>query len=171
MQSWYLITHNTLRFQVVTSKLEALGVEIFSPTKTEFTKRQDCRGVRVKHKQLFPGYLFVRFDYEEIHTEAVSDVPGVKGFVRFGPTICTAPDSLIEALKQSLLLKTDMSVSNIECRNVSQEVADALHAITRMNNQLERQTALFALLQKESNLLKMASRPYSRISTTTSNAC
>lgn len=171
MQSWYLITHNLHGFQTVTTKLEALGVEIYSPTMTEITKRKDCKGTRVKQKQLFPGYLFVRFDYEDIHTGTVSEVPGVKGFVRFGQTICTAPDTLIEALKQSLLLKADQSLSSIECRNVTQDVADALHSITRMKDQLQRQTAFFALLQKESDLINMVSRPYSRISSATNNAC
>ncbi|WP_426102999.1 transcription termination/antitermination NusG family protein [Pseudomonas sp. PSPC3-3] len=171
MQSWYLITHNLHGFQIVTTRLEALGVEIYSPTMTEISKRQDCKAVRVKQKQLFPGYLFLRFDPEDIHTTTISDVPGVKGFVRFGPTICTAPDTLIEALKQSLLLKADKALSNIECRNVTPDVADALRSITRMKDQLERQTAFFALLQKESGLLNMASLPYSRISSATSNAC
>lgn len=171
MQSWHLITHNLHGIQIVTSKLHALGVEVYSPTMTEITKRQDCKGTRTKTKQLFPGYLFVRFDIYEVHTTTVADVPGVKGFVRSGATLSTASDSLIEALKQSVVLKADQTVSSIECRNLAPEMAEALYAIPRMKNQLERQTALFALLQKEANLLKMASRPYSRIVSTTSNAC
>ncbi|WP_258178616.1 transcription termination/antitermination NusG family protein [Pseudomonas fluorescens] len=171
MRSWYLITHNLHGFQVVTAKLEALGVEVYSPTMTEIKKRQDCKGVRVKQKQLFPGYLFLCFDPGEVHTTTISDLPGVKGFVRSGTTICEARDELIEALKQSLLLTADRDVGVIECRNVAPDVVDALHSITKMQNQLHRQTALFALLEKDKAFLKMASRPYSRICSVTSNAC
>lgn len=171
MQSWYLITHNLHGYQVVTSRLEALGVEIYSPTMTEIVKRKDCGAVRVKQKQLFPGYLFLRFDPNEIHTTTISEVPGVKGFVRFGTVIGQAPDSLIEALKQSLLLKADQAVSSIECRHVSPEMVAELRSIARMRGQIDRQMALFALLQRETALLQMANRPFSRICSATRNAC
>jgi transcriptional antiterminator RfaH len=171
MMSWYVITHNLHGFQVVTTKISALGVEIYSPTKIEIKRRLDCKGTRTTEKQLFPGYLFLRFDPEEVHTTTISDIPGVKGFVRFGATICTVSNALIEALRQSLLLRTDQALLNVECRNVSPETADALHAITKMRSQPERQAALFALLEKDTQLLKMSSRPHSRICSATNNAC
>lgn len=164
MFRWYLITHNLHAFQLVTSKIKGLGVEIYSPTKMEVKKRRDCNAVRITETQLFPGYLFVRLDPDLVHTSAISDIPGVKEFVRFGGKISTVSNSLIEALKQSLLLHTDRKVTNLECRNVSPDVLSALSAIALMKSKLERQTALFALLQNDTHLINMGNRPFSRIS-------
>jgi len=149
MFRWYLITHKLHDFQRVTNKIRLLGVEIYSPKKMEVTKRKDCSSVRHTETQLFPGYLFVRLDPELVHTSAISDIPGVGGFVRFGGEISTVPNSVIEALKQSLLVRTDRKVTNLECRNVSPDTIQALSQIASMKTKLERQTALYALLQKE----------------------
>ena len=167
MFRWHLITHNLHAFQLVTSRCKLLGVEVFAPTKMEVKKRRDCNAVRVTETQLFPGYLFVRLDPEQVHPSAVSDIPGVKEFVRFGGEISTVSNALIEALKQSLLLRTDQKVTNLECRNVSPDVLKQLSAIALMKSKLERQTALFSLLQTDSHLINMGSRPYSRIASVT----
>ncbi|WP_324729588.1 transcription termination/antitermination NusG family protein [Pseudomonas chlororaphis] len=171
MQSWYLITHNLHSFQTVASKLGALGVEIYSPTKIEVQPRKDCKGTRVVEKQLFPGYLFLRFDHEVVHTTAVSDVQGVKGFVRFGNNICTVSDSLIEAMKQSThaerkgmwLLKAYKSVRSVECRHISADMVELLQSISKLKSPLERQVALYALMEKDAQLIKLLSRPRSQV--------
>mgnify|MGYP003914853663 CR=1 FL=1 len=167
MFRWHLITHNLHAFQLVTSRIKLLGVEVYAPTKMEVKKRRDCNAVRIMETQLFPGYLFVRLDPEQVHPSAISDIPGVKEFVRFGGDICTVSNALIEALKQSLLLRTDRKVTSLECRNVSPDVLAALSEIALMKSKLERQTQLFALLQNDSQLINMGSRPYSRIASVT----
>ncbi|MGE6473250.1 transcription termination/antitermination NusG family protein [Serratia proteamaculans] len=163
MFTWHLITHKLHDFQTVTEKIKRLGVEVYSPTKMEVKKRRDCNGVRITETQLFPGYLFVRIDPEQVHFSTISDIPGVKEFVRFGSNICTVSTSLIEALKKSLLLLTDKKISSLEYRNVSPDVLSVLSEIALMKSVLERQTALFALLQSDTQLLIMGTRPYSRI--------
>lgn len=167
MFRWHLITHNLHAFQLVTSRCKTLGVEVFAPTKMEVKKRRDCNAVRVTETPLFPGYLFVRLDPDQVHPSTISDIPGVKEFVRFGGDISVVSNSLIEALKQSLLLRTDQKVTNLECRNVSPDVLKALAEIALMKSKLERQTALFSLLQTDSQLINMGSRPYSRIASVT----
>lgn len=163
MFRWYLITHQLHAFQLVTTKMNVLGVEFFSPTMTSIKKRRDCASVRISETPLFPGYIFVRLDPELVHPSVISDIPGVKEFVRFGEEISTVSNSLIEAIKQSLLLQADKKVTTLECRNVSPAVIKSLSAITLMKSKLERQTAFFALLVQDSQLVHMASRPYSRI--------
>lgn len=163
MFRWHLITHNFHAFQLVTSKIKLLGVEVYAPTKMEVKKRRDCNAVRVTETQLFPGYLFVRLDPELVHPSQISDIPGVKEFVRFGGDISTVSNGLIEALKQSLLLRTDKKVTSLECRNVSPDVLKALSEIALTKSKLERQTKLFSLLQSESELITQGNRPYSRI--------
>ena len=166
MSRWQLITHNLHAFQLVTSRLTALGVEFFAPTKVELKKRRDCNATRATETQLFPGYLFVRMDIDQVHTSTVSDIPGVKEFVRFGGDISSVSNSLIESLKYSLLLQmqqTNKKVTTIECRNVSPAVMAALSDIVLMKCKIERQTALFALLKNDPQLINMGSQPYSRI--------
>lgn len=164
MFRWHLITHKLHDFEMVTRKIRLLGVEIYAPSKITVKKRRDCpNATRSTKSQLFPGYIFVRIDPEQVHFSQISDIPGVKEFVRFGGDICTVSTAMIEAVKESLLLRTDKKVQSLECRNVSPDVLTALSEIALMKSQLERQTALFALLQTDTQLIVMGSRPYSRI--------
>lgn len=163
MYQWHLITHNFHAYQLVTSRIKQLGVEIYAPTKIEVKKRRDCNAVRYTETQLFPGYLFVRLDPEQVHPSVISDISGVKEFVRFGGAISTVSNGLIEALKHSMLLQTDKKVTSLECRNVSPEVLKTLAAIRLMKNEVERQTALFALLKSDSLLSDTSARSYSQL--------
>lgn len=169
MLRWYLITHNLHAFQMVTSRASALGVETFAPSKIKVTRRADCNGVRTTQTQLFPGYLFIRLDPEQVHTSVIAEIPGVREFVRFGGDICTVSNSLIETQRQSLLLRTDQKVTQLELRNVSSEVLEKLSAITMMKCKLARQTAFFELLKhdteiasklKHSRIVSVIDRPY-----------
>lgn len=162
MRNWFLITHNLHAFQLVTGKLGALGVEVYSAQRIEIIKRTDRNTPRATKKQLFPGYLFIRFCLEDVHTSAISDIPGVKGFVRFGNEICRVSDSVIETLKGSALLSADSSVSVLECSNIPPEVVADLVLITRMNSSVERQAALLSLLQQK----RLHAHPASRICST-----
>lgn len=89
--------------------------------------------------------------------------------MRFGGDICTVSNSLIETLRQSLLLRTDQKVTQLELRNVSSEVLEKLSAITMMKCKLARQTAFFELLKhdteiasklKHSRIVSVIDRPY-----------
>lgn len=163
MRNWFLITHNLHAFQLVAGKLGALGVEVYSAQRIEIIKRTDRNTPRVTQKQLFPGYLFIRFCPEEVHTSAISDIPGVKGFVRFGNEICRVSDSVIETLKASMLLNSDSSVSVLECSNVPAEIVMDLVLITQMKSSIERQAALLSLLQQKRLHAHLTSRICSTI--------
>ncbi len=163
MFRWHLITYNFHALQKVTTHLKLLGVEAYSPTIVQVKKRRDCEGTRKTEKPLFPGYLFVRVNPELVHHSVILDIGGVKEFVRFGGSISTVSNGLIEALKHSMLLQIDKKIINLECRNVPADVVSALSAIRLMKNVVERQTALFALLKSDSLLADVAARPYSQL--------
>lgn len=166
MFRWYLITHNLHAHQLVTTKLAILGVEYYSPSKTNVRKRRDAKeSVRITESPLFPGYIFVRLDPEIVHPSAVSDVPGVKEFVRFGGQISIIDPSLIDALRQATLLLSDRKVSVLELRNVPPEVQNAAAQIIVMTCPVARQAALFNLLQQDPRVIRQASKPYSKIAT------
>lgn len=149
MFRWYLMTHNYQAYQLVCEKLEALGVECFSASIFKMTRRSDSSGHRTKRTQLFPGYLFVRIDPEILHTSTIANLPGVKEFVRFGGEICTVSDGMVEALKQSILLRPNKKVTAIEYANVTHEVIEQLQAITLINCVITRRAALLTLLQND----------------------
>lgn len=163
MYRWHLITHNHHALNTVRAKLDLLGVEFYSPEMQSHKARRDCNAIRITEKPLFPGYLFVRLDPELVHPSTVSDIPGVKEFVKFGGPIITVPNDLIAALKQSLLIRADQKVTNIECRNVPLSVQNALSEIALMKSKVDRQVAFFSLLQQQPEVTEKAARPFSRI--------
>lgn len=152
MKSWFLIMHNLdgARFERAKSRLDNLGVEVYAPIHTELKKRKDCGSFRPTDKPLFPGYMFLKFDPEEIHTTTVSELHGMKGFVRFGTKLAQPSDSLVEALKQSLLLRIDQGISCMEFRNLPEKVQEELYEIAVLPTRLLREIALLSLLQKMS---------------------
>jgi transcriptional antiterminator RfaH len=152
MKGWFLITHNLdgSRLERATEKLTGLGVEVYSPIRKEFKKRKDCGSVRMFVKQLFPGYLFLQFDPEHVHTTTISDLHGMKSFVRFGTRLAQPSDNLVKALKSSLLLRTEQSASCIEFRNLPEEIQLKLLEIAELPARLDREIALLNLLQKMS---------------------
>lgn len=152
MKSWFLITHNLdgARYERAKNRLDSLGVEVYAPIRTELKKRKDCGSFRHAEKPLFPGYLFLKFDPEDVHTTAVSDLHGMKGFVRFGNKLAQPTDSLIEAMRQSLLLRIDQGVSCLEFRNLPESIQIELYEISEMPTRLRREIALLSLLQKMS---------------------
>ena len=150
MLQWFVITHNLQSFQLVTSRMAGLGgVEVYSPTRIEIKRRKDCKGVRMKEVQLFPGYLFLRFDPEVIHTSVIGDSPGVRDFVRFGDKISTVSNALVEGLKQSLRPQADRKVTRLESRNVPAKTMAGLESIALMSSKTERQAAFYALLRED----------------------
>jgi transcription antitermination factor NusG len=48
---------------------------------------------------LFPGYVFARFFFPELHRQ-IGYLPGVSSFVRFGKSIAVIDDDTIESLRQ-----------------------------------------------------------------------
>jgi transcriptional antiterminator RfaH len=48
---------------------------------------------------MFPGYLFARFVYPELHRQ-VQYAPGISGIVRFGERVAALPDSAIHSMRE-----------------------------------------------------------------------
>jgi transcriptional antiterminator RfaH len=142
--------------------MAGLGVEVYSPTKIEMKQRKDCKGFRPKEIQLFPGYLFLRFDPAVVHTSIIGDSPGVRDFVRFGDKISTVSNALVESLKQSLLFKADHKVTHLETRNVPAKTMARLESIALMTSKTARQAAYYALLREDA-IQQNATRTDSRV--------
>jgi len=150
MKSWFLIMHSLdgARLERARARLDALGVEIYTPVHVELKKRKDCNAFRPTEKALFPGYMFLKFDPEETHTTTIADMHGMKGFVRFGTKLAKPTDVLIAALRQALLLRIDKGVECIEFRNLPESVQKDLFEIAELPTRIRREVALLCLLQK-----------------------
>ncbi|PUA41514.1 transcriptional regulator [Pseudomonas protegens] len=158
MTGWYLITHKLNAFQWVTSKSAELGVEVFSPTLVELRKRPDRPSCRKFEKQLFPGYLFLRFDPYEIHTTLITAIAGVQGFVGFGGLHSQVRDEVIEKMRRVLQpkLRSDRTLSRIEYRELPDDLTRALRLIIEMPSELCRKAALFELLKNDAYWTQLA---------------
>lgn len=101
MRNWYLLQCQVQNFQRITTRIHMLNIESFVPTEVKISRRRDCNGCRTTEKPLFPGYIFLRFDPEEIHTTTFTEIPGARHFVSFGGQPETVSDTIIAALKCS----------------------------------------------------------------------
>lgn len=160
---WYALTHNSSRRQSLTTLIERLGVEVYSPTRVTLRKRKDRPSSVRSDLPLFPGYLLLHFNPSVIHTTDITALDGAHGFVRFGSYPCVIQDSVIEALKNLLLLRTDRFFDCVEYRNLPTDVAKSLHLIIEMHSETARKAAFFALLEQSQALYRLATRPGAKI--------
>lgn len=99
MESWYLLYCKRGQLLRAKDHLERQAVHCFSPMRmAEKTVRGKVSQVE---EPLFPDYLFVEFDPENIHTTTISATRGVSHFVRFGSLPTTVPVGVIHGLQQA----------------------------------------------------------------------
>ncbi len=96
MQSWYLLYCKRGQLLRAKEHLERQSVNCLTPM---ITLEKIVRGKRAAVSEpLFPNYLFVEFDPEDIHTTTVNSTRGVSHFVRFGSQPATVPQTVIHDL-------------------------------------------------------------------------
>ena len=106
MERWYLACHktgknNALKAQVF---LEHLNVEVFIPQICYRQPRLDRPGhSRPVFEPLFPGYIFIRFDPEILHTSKIAACPGMSHLVRFGGMVSPLHEVVVDEIMQLML--------------------------------------------------------------------
>lgn len=110
MKNWYVLSYKYGQVKRVQSGLERIGVNSFNPTIQVNKKRADSGTLRPVFESMFPTYLFVEFDVEDVHTTAVSSVSGVNYFVKFGAEPRPVPYSLILALSNRMDSGLDIKI-------------------------------------------------------------
>ncbi len=97
MESWYLLYCKRGQLLRAKEHLERQSVHCLSPM---IALEKLVRGKRTQvDEPLFPNYLFIEFDPEEIHTTTISATRGVSHFVRFGSLPASVPYDVIMALQ------------------------------------------------------------------------
>lgn len=94
---WYLLRYHYGQAERAIMNLEYIGVNCFSPR-----VKKHYPGMHKKNRNegdhLFPPYVFVEFNPEEIQYSSVQYAPGVCGFVRFGQALKAVPADVINML-------------------------------------------------------------------------
>lgn len=102
--NWYALFHDSNYRKSLVSNIESLAVdEVFSPERITLQPRRGRPSPQKYKVQLFPGYLFVRFDWQKTHPSAITAFNGAYGLVRFGEGDPVAiPDEVIDNIKIAL---------------------------------------------------------------------
>jgi transcriptional antiterminator RfaH len=94
---WYCVKTKPKQETTSTRLLrQELGLEVFCP-KIRF-KRVRCTGVAWFVEAMFPGYLFARFVYPELHRR-IAAISGVAKTLSFGGRPCVLEESIIDDLR------------------------------------------------------------------------
>lgn len=96
--SWYLLYCKAKEQQRAILHLQRQNVICYSP---QILVEKIRRGMRkTEHEPLFPSYLFISFDPQQIAFVTIRSTRGVVDFVRQGVQPCLVPQSLISNLKR-----------------------------------------------------------------------
>ncbi|MCW2256435.1 transcriptional antiterminator RfaH [Providencia alcalifaciens] len=99
MEKWYLLYCKRGQIDRAIEHLDRQNVTCLTPIANI---EKIIRGKRtIVQEALFPNYLFVKFDHNEIHTTTIQSTRGVSHFVRFGQLPTVVPDEIIELLQQA----------------------------------------------------------------------
>jgi len=94
---WYLVKTKTLNENRVFVRLDGAGYEVLFPRFRKKSRRH--RGV-FEVRPLFPGYLFVRFPYEQLRT--IKYTHGVARVVSFGLEPQEVGGDIISAIRERM---------------------------------------------------------------------
>ncbi|WP_455872289.1 transcription termination/antitermination NusG family protein [Serratia proteamaculans] len=103
MENWYLACHKAGRHNAFKAQmfLAQMNAAVFIPQIYCRYPRSDRPGqLRKVLEPLFPGYMFIYFDPELLHTSKVSCCPGVSHLVRFADVINPVNDIIVEEIMQ-----------------------------------------------------------------------
>lgn len=90
---WYVLQFTTTRFAAVFKHLERLNFSYYCPMATEKYRRPDKQlSYRERLTPLFPGYLFIQADFDEVHTTTITGLPHTQRFIAFGGEPLAVPD-------------------------------------------------------------------------------
>jgi len=130
---WYCVRSQPKREHFAAGNLQVLGsVEIFCP-RIRFRKGTR-RGPVWFVEALFPGYLFAKFDYVELHS-MVQYTSGVSGILNFGKKVVVVSDEVVEALRARIGSMEEVPVFEIDpTLNVGDPVNIAEGAFTGLES-------------------------------------
>ena len=95
-ERWYALRSKPHKDDLLWSQLVIREIETFYPRLRVQTVNPRARKVR----PYFPGYLFVRVDFDHVSLSSLQWTPGAVGLVSFGEEPAWVPDELITAIRR-----------------------------------------------------------------------
>lgn len=154
-RDWYLLRCREKTWATTLKSLGDAGIETCCPMIHSTRRRTDSKNsFRFSISPAFPGYIFTRFNPEEIHTTTILNLPGALDFVRFGKQIVTVQEQHIDALlcAESPVVRSDGDC--LECMNVPPDLLRKIINIYACTRATERNRLLFSLLLRTKWLIK-----------------
>jgi transcriptional antiterminator RfaH len=142
---WYVLQFTTTRFTAVFAHLERMKFSYFCPMETEKYRRPDkVISYRERRSPLFPGYLFIQADFEEVHSTTITAIPYVQRFISFGGEPLPVPEDVMA----ELLAKENISSAqtNLLRKSIPHELAEIL----LMENSQQRSMAFIHYITERS---------------------
>lgn len=93
--NWYVIRSKPNREEFLAGQLESRGIEVFYPQLR--VKPVNPRSRKIK--PYFPGYLFIRIDFEKNQSLSFNHIPGAANLVFIGNEPAFVPDNIISAIR------------------------------------------------------------------------
>lgn len=100
MEKWYALYTNPRAEKKVAGLLSAKGFENYLPLQTTIKQWSDRK--KKVEEPLFKSYIFIKTDMERSLYDVLS-IPGIVKFVKIGNEISPIRESIINAIKLSLL--------------------------------------------------------------------
>lgn len=155
-KQWFIVYCKSREEQRAQQNLENQGIHSFFP---KIRKQKITRGKKTTVEEaLFPSYLFIFIDQEDLHFSRIRSTRGINDFVRFGGKISTVSEQLIEQLKNVCYSINDLEVDRksqfksgdkVEILNGSFQ---GLTAIFEVEDGLERSMLLLKVLNQENKI-------------------
>lgn len=142
---WYVLQFTTTRFEAVFTHLKRINISYFCPMETEKYRRPDkIISYRERRTPLFPGYLFIRADFQEIDSKTITSLPYVQRIISFGSKPLPVPEDVMTDLLDS------SSSSSAQINLVEKSIHHALAEIFLMENEQQRSMAFIHLITDRS---------------------
>jgi transcriptional antiterminator RfaH len=98
MESWFAVATKPRSEAVAEENLRRQGYECLWPRVARLLRGAD--GMKQRVESLFPNYVFLRADPEQVSLSPVRSTRGSRGLVRFGGEPAAVPDSVIERIRE-----------------------------------------------------------------------
>jgi Transcription termination factor nusG. len=149
MEQWYLACHKAGKqnaFKAMTA-LCMSSCTIFHPQNRVYRERTDRPGQRRQViEPLFPGYLFIAFDPECVHTSTIERCPGISYLVRTAGQIKPIRDCVMEELMLLPLCSQDRDKRHYTRHLQQRRIAHQLDDFVKKTTPEERGTLFLAFL-------------------------
>lgn len=150
MENWYVAQTKWAQEKYAQQQLDSQGVTTLLPVFSRVRLRNGrVRGVTPQ--PLFPGYLFVRFDPEVVHTTAIKGTRGISTLISFGSMPSVVPDSVITRLEagwEGAPLTTDVPLNGDRVM-IEDGAFEGLEAVWCEPDGMKRAILLLTLMNRQ----------------------